>query len=228
MTDKKQKHYPGAFGNLELPYCSYNSARIAVLPIPYDGTSTWIKGADKGPAALLEASGNMELYDIETDSEVYLRGITTLKPLNCPANPQKMTEQVFQAAKKILNDGKFLVGLGGEHSVSNGLVKAAVEHFDNVSVLQLDAHSDLRDEYENSPYNHACVMARIKELCSIVQTGIRSMDVSEKKNLDLNRILFAHEWFNHPAPIEWINSRLTDNVYITVDLDVFEIGRAHV
>ena len=222
MTITKQNQNSGAFGNLEQPYCSYDSARIAILPIPYDGTSTWIKGADNGPAALLEASGNMELYDIKTDSEVYRQGIVTLEPLNCPNDPQKMTEQVFQTAKTILNDGKFVVGLGGEHSVSNGLVKAVVERFENVSVLQLDAHSDLRDEYENSPYNHACVMARIKELCPIVQVGIRSMDVSEKKNLDLNRVLFAHEWFDHPDPLEWITSRLTENVYITVDLDVFD------
>lgn len=192
------------------------------MPIPYDGTSTWIKGADRGPAALLEASGNMELYDIETDSEVYLQGIVTLEPLNCPDDPQKMSEQVFLAAQKILNDNKFLVGLGGEHSVSGGLVKAVVEKFENVSVLQLDAHSDLRDEYEGSPYNHACVMARIKELCPIVQVGIHSMDVSEKKNLNPDRVLFAHEWFDHSDPLEWINSRLTDNVYLTIDLDVFD------
>ncbi|MDO9547848.1 MAG: agmatinase [Candidatus Marinimicrobia bacterium] len=222
MTNKKQNHYPGAFGNLEQPYCSYNTAKIAILPIPYDGTSTWIKGADRGPAALIEASGNMEMYDIETDSEVYRRGIVTLEPLDCSAEPDEMAEQVYHTARRILNDDKFLVGLGGEHSVSSGLVRTTVERFENVSVLQLDAHSDLRDEYEDGPYNHACVMARIKELCPIVQVGIRSMDVSEKKNMDLNRALFAHEWFDHPDPIEWINSRLTDNVYLTIDLDVFD------
>ncbi len=222
MKIKKKFKNPGAFGALEAQYCDYDKAAIAVLPIPYDGTSTWVKGADKGPAALLEASGNMELYDIETDSEVYRKGIVTLDPIDCPTDPKAMVDSVLIAARSIIRNGKFPVGIGGEHSVTTGLVKAVVEKYDKVSVLQLDAHTDLRDSYEDSPFNHACVMARIQELCPIVQVGVRSMDRSEKKKLDKNRILFAHELSNHPDPNGWINSRLTENVYITIDLDVFD------
>jgi len=222
MTERSQKHNPGAFGGLEPPDCDYETAAIAVLPIPYDGTSTWIKGADRGPAALLEASANMELYDIETDSEVYQRGITTLPPVQCPADPGEMAKCVYSAARRVIDDSKFLVGIGGEHSVSSGLVRAVYERFDGLSVLQLDAHSDLREEYDGSPFNHACVMARIKEYCPIVQVGVRSMDSLEKKNLDLDRVLFAHEWFDHPDPLGWINVRLSENVYLTIDLDIFD------
>jgi len=213
---------PGAYGDLEPEYSHYESSRIAILPVPYDGTSTWIKGADKGPAALLAASANMELYDIETDSEVYRQGIVTLAPVECPAEPEKMVEAVRRGAQKVLKDGKLLVGIGGEHSVTVGLVQAAVEKFNNVSVLQLDAHLDLRSEYKHSRYNHACVMARARELCPIVQIGIRSMDSSEKVNLDPNRILFAQQFLHHPDPLGWINDRLTENVYLTIDLDVFD------
>lgn len=213
---------PGAYGALRPEHSRYESARIAILPIPYDGTSTWIKGADKGPAALLAASANMELYDIETDSEVYQQGIVTLAPVECPAEPEKMVATVRNQAQKVLKDGKFLVGIGGEHSVTVGLVQAAVGKFNRVSVLQLDAHLDLRPEYEHSRYNHACVMARVQELCPIVQIGIRSMDSSEKKHLDSNRVLFAQQFLHHPDPIGWINDRLTENVYLTIDLDVFD------
>lgn len=213
---------PGAYGALEPDYSRYESARIAILPIPYDGTSTWIKGADKGPAALLAASANMELYDIETNSEVYREGIVTLAPVECPAEPEKMVTAVCKQAQKVLKDGKFLVGIGGEHSVSIGLVQAAVEKFNRVSVLQLDAHLDLRPEYEQSRYNHACVMARVQEFCPIVQIGIRSMDSSEKANLDPDRILFAHQLIDHPDTLDRINARLTANVYLTIDLDVFD------
>jgi agmatinase len=213
---------PGAYGALEPDYSRYENARIAILPIPYDGTSTWIKGADKGPAALLAASGNMELYDIETDSEVYREGIVTLPPVECPAAPEQMVTVVRNQAGKILRDGKFLVGIGGEHSVTVGLVKAIVGKFANISVLQLDAHLDLRPEYEHSRYNHACVMARVRELCPIVQVGIRSMDSSEKIHLDPHRVLFARQFFQHSDPVSWICDRLTDDVYLTIDLDVFD------
>lgn len=222
MMEKNQKPAPGAFGGLEAPDCDYEAAAIVVLPIPYDGTSTWIKGAERGPAALLEASANMELYDIETDSEVYQRGITTLPPVQCPADPEEVVRRVYSVAQRVIADGKFLVGIGGEHSVSSGLVRAVHEKFDGLTVLQLDAHSDLREEYDGSPFNHACVMARIKEYCPIVQVGVRSMDRSERKNLDLDRVLFAHEWFDRPDPVGWINARLSENVYLTIDLDVFD------
>jgi len=213
---------PGAFGALEADFSGYMQSRIAILPIPYDGTATWQKGADRGPAALLAASANMELYDIETDTEVYHQGITTLAPIAYPESPEDLAKIVADKTGQLLDDGKFVVGIGGEHSISIGLAQAHVNHFANLSVLQLDAHSDLRDEYEHSRYNHACVMARIRELCPIMQVGIRSLDISELPRLDKARVVFAHEFRNSPEIFEKICANLTDNVYLTVDLDVFD------
>ena len=171
------------YGGLSPEYSDYNHSEIVIIPVPYDGTSTWGKGADRGPEAILEASANMELYDIDTDSEVYLRGIHTSAPVEEMSSPEKMVEQVYGISRKHLENGKFLVTLGGEHSVTAGTIKAFREKYKNLCVLQIDAHTDLRKEYLGSKFNHACVMARVRELCPIVQVGIRSMDVEEKKYL---------------------------------------------
>jgi agmatinase len=194
-----------------------------VLPVPYDETSTWIKGADRGPDAILEASANMELYDIETDSEVFKIGIHTAKPVLEKSSPDSMVAAVRHTVKEFLADGKFVVMLGGEHSVTAGAVMAYKEAFPGLSVLQIDAHTDLRPEYEGSKFNHACVMARVQELCPIVQVGIRSMDVVEKPNMDKDRIFFAHEIAG--ASYDWsddVIDKLGEQVYVTIDLDGFD------
>ena len=169
------------YGGLESEFTAYETAEIVVLPVPYDGTSTWLKGADKGPDAILEASANMELYDIETDSEVYTHGIATLEPVTEASSPEAMSQEVEKQVDKILTDKKFPVILGGEHSVSIGAFRAFAKHYDKFSVLQLDAHSDMRSEYEGSTHNHACVMARAKEVATVAQVGIRSSAIEEKK-----------------------------------------------
>jgi agmatinase len=218
-----QKDYiNGAYGALPDEFAAYATARIAILPIPYDGTSTWQKGADQGPAALLAASANMELYDLETNSEVFRQGIVTMPPVACPAQPEQMIAAVTDFTTSILTDQKFVVGLGGEHSITIGLVKAMHQFYPHLSVLQLDAHSDLRPEYEHSPYNHACVMARVREICPIVQVGIRSMDSSELPYFDSERVVFAHEFPINQQQLAKILKHLTDQVYVTIDLDVFD------
>jgi agmatinase len=211
------------YGGIPEPYCNLDFAKIVVLPIPYDGTSTWGKGADRGPEALLEASANMELYDIETNSEVYLQGIYTAPPVVESSSPEKMTEVAYEATKKYLSMDKFMVSIGGEHSVSIGPAWAHIEKFEDVSVLQIDAHTDLRPEYDGTRFNHACVMARIRERCPIVQVGIRSMDTVELPFVDNDRVFYAkdivgrsHEW------MEDVLGKLTRNVYLTVDLDGFD------
>jgi len=218
----KIKIQPGAYGALPKEFCRYEMASIAVLPVPYDGTSTWMKGSSRGPQALLDASAEMELYDIETDSEVFKHGIVTMEPVFCPDDPEKMVAAVYERASSILEDGKFIVGIGGEHSVSVGLVRASAEKFQNLSVLQLDAHADTRDKYEGSRYNHACVMSRIGEICPYVQAGIRSMDSSELERLSCDRTFFAHEILKGANVTHKILKALTQNVYITIDLDVFD------
>jgi agmatinase len=211
------------YGGLDPRHAAYKTAEIAVLPVPYDGTSTWIKGADKGPNAIIEASANMELYDIETDSEVYARGIATLEPVDENSSPEAMTAEVERRVARILADGKFPVILGGEHSVSIGAFRAFAARPVPFSVLQLDAHSDTREEYEGSACNHACVMARARELATIVQVGIRSSAACEKERMDASRVFYAHDL--HEEQCNWmyeVSRKLHDNVYITIDLDVFD------
>lgn len=187
------------YGGLEEEFTDYENAKIVVLPVPYDGTSTWLKGADKGPEAILEASANMELYDIETDSEVYTKGIATLDPVTENASPEAMSDAVEMKVAALLNDKKFPVILGGEHSVSIGAFRAFAKHYENYSVLQLDAHSDMRDSYEGSDHNHACVMARAKEMATVAQVGIRSSCIEEKHNIEPDRIFMPTKSKNHPT-----------------------------
>ena len=210
------------YGGLDNEFTAYENARIVILPVPYDGTSTWLKGADKGPQAILEASANMELYDIETDSEVYTQGIATLEAVTEDQSPEAMSDAVEKQVDAILMDKKFPVLLGGEHSVSIGSIRAFAKHYENFSVLQLDAHSDMRDNYEGSDHNHACVMARAKEMATVAQVGIRSSCIEEKHNIDPDRIFYAHEIKESPTWMYNVSKKLNDNVYITIDLDVFD------
>ncbi len=212
------------FGGLSKEYCDAKGARVVIIPAPHDGTSTWIKGAARGPAAVIEASANMELYDIETDSEVYKSGIYTDKAIEEKSSPEVVVEAVARRVRQYSEQGKFVVVVGGEHSVSIGAVKAHIEDIDDITVLQLDAHCDLRQEYKGSKYNHACVMARMRELCPILQVGIRSMDSSEKEFADKERIFFAKDIYNKRDWIEQCVRKLTERVYVTIDLDVFDLS----
>jgi agmatinase len=211
------------FGGISEEYTDYAKSPVVILPVPYDETSTWIKGADRGPEAILEASANMELYDIETDSEVYLKGIHTATPVMEKSSPDAMVASVKANVGKFLRDGKFVVTLGGEHSVTIGAAMAYAEVFPGLSVLQIDAHTDLRQEYQGSRFNHACVMARVREMCPIVQVGIRSMDVVEKPYIQKERVFFAHDIVGSGG--KWIDDAidmLTEKVYVTIDLDGFD------
>lgn len=199
-------------------------ASTVILPIPFDKTSTWLKGADKGPAAIIEASGYLELYDIETDSEVFRKGIFTAKPIHS-ASSSVLIKKTYLAVSRYLKDNKLVVTLGGEHSVSIGVIKSYAKHYKDLSILHLDAHADSRDLYQGTRYNHACVITRVREFAkNIVSVGIRSMDVSERSGVDNKKIFLAHKIHDSD---KWINdavSLLTDSVYITIDLDVFDPG----
>lgn len=210
------------FGDLPQEYSSLDDSRIVVVPVPYDRTSTWLKGAAKGPLAIIEASTHMELYDIETDSQVYQKGIYTDEAIDGELLPEDMVKVVSERVQRHIENDKFVVVVGGEHSVSVGSVRAHIANNTDITVVQLDAHCDLRDEYEGSRYNHACVMARIAELCPVVQVGIRSMDSSEKQALDKNRVVFAEAINKNKDWIQKVISKLSERVYITIDLDVFD------
>ena len=214
---------PGAFGGLpERPVPDH--CRFAVLPIPYDGTSTWRKGADRGPDALLAASATMELYDIETASEPWRAGIVTMAPVLHDGPPEGLVAKVRAAADDLLDRGLTVVGLGGEHSVSIGLIQAHAARHPGLTVLQFDAHGDTRDSYEGSPNNHACVMARAAEVADYVQVGIRSLDAAEAPKLRPGRTFFAHEIGEGYDFIPAVVGRLSGPVYVTIDLDVFDPG----
>jgi len=209
------------FGGNEVVY-EYAASRIIIVPVPYDETSTWMKGADKGPDAIMEASVNLEFYDIETDSEAHLYGIHTIEPVNEKRSPEKLVGAVYDKVSDLLDQKKFPVVVGGNHTVSIGSARAFSEHFNDLSILQLDAHTDLRLEYEGSVYNHACAMARIGEFGPLVQVGIRSMSRDEVSIADRNRIFPAHELFLDKTKYSQAIDMLTENVYITIDLDVFD------
>lgn len=193
-----------------------------MLPVPFDKTSSWIKGSAKGPKAIIEASRNMELYDIETASEVYTKGIHTAKEIISKTS-NGMVSMVYKEVKKILDDNKFPIVLGGEHTVSLGSIKAHAEANDRISILHLDAHSDMRDSYQGSKYNHACVMARAKEITdNTVSVGIRSMDSSELGNINRKNTFYASDIRKSEDWIKKAAARLSKDVYITIDLDVFD------
>ncbi len=210
------------FGGLPADFAGEEQSEIIILPVPFDGTSTWIKGADRGPGAIIEASANMELYDIESGSEVYLKGIHTSDPVTEKENPEKMVAEVFSRVTNYLDKSKFPVIIGGEHSVSIGSIQAFAKKFDDLTVLQIDAHSDLRDEYEGSKNNHACVMSRAREVASIVQVGIRALDSGELSSIDPGRIFYAHRIYGNDDWMEEAVGLLSDNVYITIDLDALD------
>ena len=210
------------FGGIESQFAGREESDIYLQSIPYDGTSTWGKGADKGFAAFLEASKNMELYDIETQTEVYKRGIHLLPELSHFDSPEEMFQKVYKLAKDLISEGRFNTFFGGEHSISIGIIKAYYEHFENLSVLQIDAHSDLRQSYNGSQYNHACALYDCSLNCNLVQVGIRSMDITEKINMQENNVFYAKDIIHSESwQIDSIN-RLTDKVYITLDLDALD------
>ncbi len=197
-------------------------AKIVLIPVPYDGTSTWQKGADKGPEAFLNASENMELYDIETDTEVYQQGVFLADPVSENSSPEAMVEAVHQATKKYIKKNKFVTIFGGEHSVSIGTIRAFNEMFPSLTVLQLDAHADLRKEYEGSKCNHACAVYEASQTTNLIQVGIISMDAIEKTVMDEEKTYFAHEMAVDDTWMDSAIDQMTDNVFITIDLDAFD------
>jgi agmatinase len=210
------------FGGLSDKFSNYKHAKIVVLPIPFDKTSTWIRGADRGPKAIIEASMNMELYDIETNSEVYKKGIFTSSEILSNSS-EEMINSVYARVSELIKDRKFVVTLGGEHSISFPAIKAHDENYQDTSILHLDAHTDMRDSYLDNKYSHACVMARVKEINNnIISIGIRSLDSSELNNIDNDNIFFAGDIYNSEEWIEKAVGKLNKNVYITLDLDVFD------
>lgn len=203
-------------------FAQLETAKVVLIPVPYDGTSTWGKGADKGPEAFLEASENMETYDLETDTEVYRQGIYLAGPITEDTSPEAMVKAVHATTKEYIKRNKFVTLFGGEHSISIGTIRAFNEFFDNLSVLHIDAHADLRQSYNGSKYNHACAVHEASQTTNLVQVGIRSMDAIEKTFMDEEKVFFAHDMVNDDYWMDKVVEALTDNVLITFDLDALD------
>jgi agmatinase len=210
------------FGGIEDRYAAFDHASILLQSVPYDGTSTWGKGADKGFEVFLEAAENMELYDIETDSEVYREGICILPVPEKMEDPKTVYESVLKKTTELLETGKFLTFFGGEHSISIGIIEAFRHKYRDLTVLQLDAHTDLRKSYLDSEFNHACALHRASRTTNLIQVGIRSMDSTEKEFVDPDKCYFAEEIFGTSAWMEDSIEKMSDNVYLTLDLDVLD------
>ncbi|NND94130.1 MAG: agmatinase [Flavobacteriales bacterium] len=208
--------------NIPIESAAFDKAPVILQSIPFDGTSTWGKGADKGFIAFMDATDNMEVYDIETDSEIYRRGIHVLEEFNGLTDPSEMFTAVYARTKELISLGKMVTSFGGEHSVSIPLIRAHYESYPDVSVLQLDAHADLRPTYLGTPYNHACALYDASQQCNLVQVGIRSAEREELKYAQKGNVFWAQEMLKTSTWMRNSLDRLGENVYITIDLDVFD------
>jgi agmatinase len=213
---------PFNFGGLAKKFTSYDKAQVAIVPVPFDLTTSWGSGTRHGPKAIIEASGYMELYDIETQSEPYLHGIFTDEAVQAKSS-KSLNEKVYKQVLKHIKKNKFVVTLGGEHSVSFGAAKAHIESFSQLSILHFDAHTDRREEFEDNKFSHACTLRRISELNDdIVSVGIRSLDVSELQYFDKSKVFYAEDIHGSTTWVDQVVGLLQPNVYITFDLDVFD------
>jgi len=210
------------FAGVEDSYSNYETAAVLLQSIPYDGTSTWGKGADAGFGPFLDALENMELYDIETDSEAYRQGVHILPAIEENRSPEAMFKAVYEKSRELLSTGKYLTCFGGEHSVSIGVIKAHYEKFKNLTVLQLDAHADLRESYGGTPYNHACALHDASRNTNLIQVGIRSADSSEMQYLNRQQCYFAEDIYGDESWMDRSIGQMTDEVYLTIDLDAFD------
>jgi agmatinase len=215
---------PMNFGGIaEEEFSAFEQSRILVWPIAYEGTVSYGTGTGRGAEAIINASRNMELYDEETDAEVYKLGIHTLEESVSLEPPARMMASLYQRARDLVATGKFIAMIGGEHSVSAPVIRAHAERYENLSVLQIDAHADLRDTYDGTPHSHASIMARVVRDLRLpsVQCGIRSISAEEARALDElpTRIFWAKDIAGRTDWWEEAVSGLTENVYLTIDID---------
>jgi len=215
---------PMNFGGIaEAEFSSFEKARVLVWPISYEGTVSYGGGTGQGAAAIIDASRNMELYDEETDAEVYKLGIHTLDESPSIDPPERMMESLYDRAKELVSTSKFITMIGGEHSVSAPIIRAHAEKYSSLSVLQIDAHADLRDSYDGTPYSHASIMARVVKDLHIpaVQVGIRSISVDEARVINQlpTRIFWAKDIVGRDDWWDDAIEGLTENVYLTIDID---------
>jgi len=222
MTESQS--LPMNFGGIaEEEFSSFDKSRIIVWPVSYEGTVSYGGGTGRGAEAIIDASRNMELYEDETDAEVYKLGIHTVAESPAIDPPERMMNSLYDRANQLIGSGKFVAMIGGEHSVSAPVIRAHAEKYPNLSILQIDAHADLRDTYDGTPYSHASIMARVVKDLKIpaVQVGIRSISAEEARDLDElpTRIFWARDIVGRDDWWDDAVEGLTENVYLTIDID---------
>lgn len=207
-------------------YSTYEGSRVAVLPVPYEGTVSYGKGTAKGPHAIIQASAQVELFDDELGCEPYEVGVTTLGPLGVGClSTQNMASMVSGSIEKIVSDKKLPIVLGGEHSITPPVVEVIKKVHGDITVVQFDAHADLRQEYEGNKMSHACAMARVREFCPVVQLGIRNISKEEREWATKENfpIFYATDIVNSNDWIERALAKIsTERVYVTIDVDAFD------
>lgn len=222
MTER----YPDNFLGLSSDLAAYDDARYAILPVPYDATVSFQTGTRLGPRAVITASQEVEWFDEEYERELIQCGISTLDPLGPhAAGPEQMHHWVHREAKRVVRDGKCLIGLGGEHSITSALVRAVLGRHKKLSVLQIDAHADLRDAYEGTKYSHACVMRRVLELgVTVVPVGVRNYSLEEHRFMKKRKFapITVRETRENPDWIQQAVDSLSEKVYVTIDIDGFD------
>ncbi len=220
------RHIPDAFTGAGAKFAGYDSSLFVVVPVGYEGTVTYLKGTKRGPAAILEASRNMETYDeVLARETVEKDGIHTLAPMYPREAPEFVADKLERVVERLLRDGKVPCVIGGEHSVSLGPIRAAARRFPKLGVVHLDAHTDLRDSYEGTQFGHGCVMRRALKYCPITQVGIRSLSSDEAALIAARRELrtfFAHDRAAGPWPPRGLLSKVPERVYLSIDMDVFD------
>ncbi len=218
---------PFNFGGIPRELSSFSSSGIVILPVPYDSTTVYQPGARNGPLALIEASRHLEPYDEESGKD-YMSGICTLDELDVVDNAEDMVKRVYESVSALLSEGKKVVVIGGEHSISSGSVRAHKEKFPGLSVIHIDAHGDMRDEFSGNKFSHACVARRISEICPIVQVGIRSISAEEVEFVKRSghKMVYATE-IASAKDDSWMDkvvNAASQDVYVTIDLDALDPG----
>jgi agmatinase len=215
----------GEFGGTTPTTSDFDTARVVILPVPLDRTTSYVPGTRTGPHEILVASSHMELWDEETQTDVHRIGICTLPEMELPfAGMDEVVGEIRRVASEIVNRGKFPVVLGGEHSITPPVVAALAAKHKGLSVLQIDAHADLRDSFMGTPHNHACAMRRTLEHAPITQVGIRSLSTEEAAAIPSlkTRVFYDFNMRQDPAWIDRVVESLGDKVYITIDVDGFD------
>ena len=227
-TKNPHFYFPFNFGALPHELADYDTSMVVILPVPYDATTTYQPGTRNGPRALIEASRCLEFYDEETGKNFSDIGVCTLDEMEVVDDAQKMVNRVYEASKVLLDDNKKVVMIGGEHSISSGAVKAHMEKWPDLTVLHVDAHADMRDELAENRYNHGCVARRISEMCPVVSVGVRSIAAEEMEHINSSKgrikVFFAKDIHTGGSWMDEVVRSLGKNVYITIDLDAFDIS----